>query len=58
MIFRTGSVLIVGHCSEDVLEIIYNYLKQIFKTEYKTINQGNILEKKPKKSNSKRKPPY
>ena len=54
MIFRTGSVLIVGHCSEDVLEIIYTYLKQIFKTEYKTINQGNILEKKPKKSKSKR----
>lgn len=54
MIFRTGSVLIVGHCSEDVLELIYNYLKQIFKTEYKNINQGNIIDVKSKKCKTKR----
>ena len=33
MIFRTGSILIVGMCEDDVLINIYNYLKQIFKDE-------------------------
>jgi hypothetical protein len=39
MIFRTGSVLIVGKCDEDVLYIIYDYLKDIFKNEYSKICQ-------------------
>jgi len=39
MIFRTGSVLIVGKCDEDVLYIIYDYLKEIFKNEYSKIFQ-------------------
>ena len=39
MIFRTGSVLIVGKCDEDVLYIIYDYLKAIFKNEYSKIFQ-------------------
>ena len=42
MIFRTGSVLIVGRCDEDVLRIIYEFLKNILLTEYKNINQKNI----------------
>ena len=33
MVFRTGSVLIVGHCSEDTLKIIYDYIKNILLTE-------------------------
>ena len=37
MIFRTGSVLIVGHCSEDTLNIIYNYVKNILLAECKNI---------------------
>ena len=37
MIFRTGSVLIVGKCSEDVLYSIYGFLKQMFETEYENI---------------------
>ena len=37
MIFRTGSVLIVGNCCEMVLNIIYNFLKKLFITEYKEI---------------------
>lgn len=37
MIFRTGSVLIVGMCDEYVLFDIYNYLKDIFKTEFNKI---------------------
>jgi len=40
MIFRTGSVLIVGKCDEDVLYIIYDYLKEIFKNEYSKIFQS------------------
>jgi hypothetical protein len=39
MIFRTGSVLIVGKCDENVLIIIYNFLKIILNNEYKNICQ-------------------
>jgi len=39
MIFRTGSVLIVGKCDENVLLIIYEFLKTLFVTEYKNISQ-------------------
>ena len=50
MIFRTGSVLIVGMCEDEVLINIYNYLKEILKTEYLNICQKNIdnSEKKEK----------
>ena len=41
MIFRTGSVLIVGKCSETVLEDIYNNLKELLKSEYEQISCGN-----------------
>ena len=52
MIFRTGSVLIVGRCGENVLYSIYNFLKKLLETEYSEIgNQLNILE--PKKHNTK-----
>ena len=52
MIFRTGSVLIVGRCGENVLYCIYNFLKKLLETEYLEIgNQLNILE--PKKHNTK-----
>ena len=41
MIFRTGSVLIVGKCDENVLMIIYEYLKVVLNNEYKNISQKN-----------------
>lgn len=41
MIFRTGSVLIVGKCDDDVLLIIYEFLKTILINEYATICQKN-----------------
>jgi len=41
MIFRTGSVLIVGKCDENVLLLIYDFLKNIFKNEYIKICQKN-----------------
>jgi disulfide oxidoreductase YuzD len=41
MIFRTGSVLIVGKCDENILLLIYEFLKNIFKNEYYNICQKN-----------------
>jgi hypothetical protein len=37
MIFRTGSVLIVGMCDEYVLQDIYQFLKALLKAEFKYI---------------------
>ena len=34
MIFRTGSVLIVGNCNKNILYKIYSFLKNILKKEY------------------------
>jgi TATA-box binding protein (TBP) (component of TFIID and TFIIIB) len=54
MIFRTGSVLIVGMCDEEVLHDIYHFLKQLLKAEFKHIcqeiivNGHNIKDKKKK----------
>lgn len=39
MIFRTGSVLIVGKCDEYILMLIYEFLKIILNNEYKQICQ-------------------
>ena len=41
MIFRTGSVLIVGKCDENVLMLIYDFLKKILLNEHKNICQKN-----------------
>jgi len=53
MIFRTGSVLIVGKCDENVLMIIYEFLKNILITEYKQICQKNIKQSDNEMSKSK-----
>ena len=37
MIFRTGSCIIVGNCSEPILRYIYEFIKNIFETEYADI---------------------
>ena len=37
MIFRTGSILIVGKCDEAVLRYIYSFLKQLLIDEYPNI---------------------
>jgi len=42
MVFRTGSVLIVGRCDESVLMIIYEFLKIILNNEFKQICQKNV----------------
>lgn len=41
MIFRTGSCLIVGNCSENVLMYIYNFIKKILEDEYRNISVKN-----------------
>ena len=59
MIFRTGSVLIVGKCDEKILMSIYNFLKMLLNNEYSTICQKNgttsILANKLIDKNKKRK---
>jgi len=42
MIFRTGSILIVGKCNEDILMVIYRFICSILTTEYSTIEMGSI----------------
>ena len=46
MIFRTGSVLIVGKCSEEELRQIYNFIKELLKREFTKIYSENYVEKK------------
>lgn len=59
MIFRTGSVLIVGMCEEDVLIEIYNFLKLLLLAEFENVCQGlldgnhNLLKDKKKKIRKK-----
>ena len=37
MIFRTGSILIVGKCYETTLDVVYEYIKNILSIEYENI---------------------
>lgn len=46
MIFRTGSILIVGKSNEDGLKEVYEYLKNILEKEYKYIKSPQIITKK------------
>ena len=42
MVFRTGSVLIVGKCTESVLDEIYCFVKTLLENEYENIGDGII----------------
>ena len=58
MIFRTGSVLIVGKCDEETLYIVYEKIKNILISEYDKIyskqqNTNNIKKTKKKKAKKK-----
>jgi TATA-box binding protein (TBP) (component of TFIID and TFIIIB) len=58
MIFRTGSVLIVGMCDENILQEIYGFLKALLKEEFKYICQklitpDNYVKDKKKKIRKK-----
>lgn len=56
MIFRTGSVLIVGKCTEDILYIVYEFIKNLLINEYEVIfekdinNNKSIIKRKRKKT--------
>jgi TATA-box binding protein (TBP) (component of TFIID and TFIIIB) len=41
MIFRTGSCLIVGNCSEEILMHIFEFIKKVLKIEYANIAVDN-----------------
>ena len=41
MIFRTGSGLIVGNCSDKILFYIFDFIKNILEVEYSTIRVTN-----------------
>jgi hypothetical protein len=45
MIFRTGSILIVGKCNEDILNVIYRFIKKILETEFSGIQMGLVVPK-------------
>ena len=49
MIFRTGSVLIVGKCEDDELNKIYNFLTNIFREEYRNICRRKRIGKERKR---------
>ena len=42
MVFRTGSVLIVGKCVDETLVLIYDFLKNMLISEYAAISQKNV----------------
>jgi hypothetical protein len=41
MIFRTGSCLIVGNCTERILKFVFEFIKKILTAEYSNINVAN-----------------
>jgi hypothetical protein len=43
MVFRTGSVLIVGRCDDNVIIIIYKFIKELLMNEYERIHQRNTM---------------
>ena len=55
MIFRTGSILIVGKCNEEVLKIIYNKIKDILTEEFTNIYQEGYIEQPDHKEKTKKK---
>ena len=42
MIFRTGSCIIVGNCCKKVLYFVYDFIKTVFKNEYREISMGPV----------------
>ena len=54
MIFRTGSVLIVGMCDENILYEIYHFLKMLLKAEFNHICQKLITDENDNKHKKKK----
>lgn len=54
MVFRTGSVLIVGKCKEPVLNEIYDFIKVLLESEYRNVGGGIIDTSKSKDTKTKK----
>ena len=52
MIFRTGSILIVGKCNEEMLNVIYRFIKNILEIEFSGIEMGLVGQKVPMKEST------
>ena len=46
MIFRTGSILVVGKATEKVLYYIYNFIKNILNNEFREIYNNSVIQEK------------
>jgi len=56
MIFRTGSCLIVGNCTEEKLYFVYDFIKKMLYEEYPLIYVNNeIVQTKEKKTKLRKK---
>ena len=55
MVLRTGSVLIVGNCSDEQLYTVYNFLVKVFSDEYESIKDNYILPIKDMNKKKKKK---
>ena len=57
MVFRTGSVLIVGNCSIPILNVVYCFLKTILMEDHKDfrIDMIKFMEKVVKKKKLRKK---
>ena len=53
MIFRTGSVLIVGKCTENILKDIYLFLKNLLEKEYSEVG-GELIKKETTEKKKKK----
>jgi hypothetical protein len=59
MIFRTGSCLIVGNCTEEILYFIFQFIKQMLTDEYHEINTPTeVVATKEKKTKVRKKTIY
>jgi hypothetical protein len=53
MIFRTGSVLIVGKCNEQVIHGIYAYLNKVFHENFTDVADPSVVAAKELKKEKK-----
>jgi len=53
MIFRTGSILIVGLCEENILNEVYQFIKKLLINEYEKISIQNVIHENIKNKNKK-----
>ena len=53
MIFRTGSVLIVGHCNEELIHTVYKFLASMLVEEYPNIAAATPHKAKTKSKGTK-----